>query len=55
MSINESWSFTILQERMETMLFERTAISQKPEETILNGLKTLENEKIEKQILELNE
>ena len=55
MSINESWSVRTLQERMETMLFERTAISQKPEETILNELKTLENEKLEKQILELNE
>ena len=45
MSIHERWSVRTLQERMETMLFERTAISQKPEETILNELKTLENEK----------
>ncbi len=45
MSIHERWSVRVLQDRIDTRLFERTAISQKPEETILNELKTLETEK----------
>lgn len=45
MSIHERWSVRVLQERIDTMLFERTAISQKPDETIINELKTLEIEK----------
>ncbi|MGG7035810.1 MAG: YhcG family protein [Flavobacterium sp.] len=45
MAIHEKWSVRTLQERMDSMLFERTAISKKPEETILNELKTLETEK----------
>jgi predicted nuclease of restriction endonuclease-like (RecB) superfamily len=45
MAIHERWSVRTLQERIDSMLFERTAISKKPEETIINDLKTLENEK----------
>lgn len=45
MAIHEGWSVRTLQERIDSMLFERTAISKKPEETIINELKTLENEK----------
>ena len=45
MAIHERWSVRTLQERIDSMLFERTAISKKPEETIINELKTLENDK----------
>jgi predicted nuclease of restriction endonuclease-like (RecB) superfamily len=45
MSIHERWSVRTLQERIDSMLFERTAISKKPDETILNELKLLETEK----------
>ena len=45
MSIHERWSVRTLQERMDSMLFERTAISKKPEETIINDLALLKNEK----------
>jgi predicted nuclease of restriction endonuclease-like (RecB) superfamily len=37
----ERWSVRQLQERIKSMLFERTAISKKPEETIAQDLKTL--------------
>ena len=45
MTVHERWSVRTLQERMDSMLFERTAISKKPDQTIVNELKTLENEK----------
>ena len=45
MAIHERWSVRTLQERMDSMLFERTAISKKPEHTILDELKTLASEK----------
>ncbi|CAA9196761.1 PDDEXK nuclease domain-containing protein [Flavobacterium collinsii] len=45
MSIHERWSVRTLQERIDSMLFERTAISKKPEETIVNDLASLKNEK----------
>jgi predicted nuclease of restriction endonuclease-like (RecB) superfamily len=45
MTIHERWSVRTLQERIDSMLFERTAISKKPEQTIVNELKTLETEK----------
>ncbi len=45
MTVHERWSVRTLQERMDSMLFERTAISKKPELTIVNELKTLEIEK----------
>ena len=37
----ERWSVRQLQERIKSMLFERTAISKKPEETITQDLKLL--------------
>lgn len=43
--IHERWSVRTLQERINSMLFERTAISKKPEQTILNELKLLKDEK----------
>jgi len=43
--IHERWSVRTLQERMGSMLYERTAISKKPELTILNELELLKNEK----------
>lgn len=45
MSIHERWSVRTLQERIDSMLFERTAISKKPEETIIQDLAILKNEK----------
>jgi predicted nuclease of restriction endonuclease-like (RecB) superfamily len=45
MSVHERWSVRTLQERIDSMLFERTAISKRPEETILNDLVALKNEK----------
>ena len=41
MCINERWSVRTLNERINSMLFERTAISKKPETTIANDLKQL--------------
>ena len=35
------WSIRTLNERINSMLFERTAISKMPEETIINDLKQL--------------
>jgi len=40
---NEGWSVRSLKNRVNSMLFERTAISKKPDETIKNDLKLLEN------------
>jgi len=45
MCIYERWSVRTLQERIDSMLFERTAISKKPEQTIINDLELLKNEK----------
>jgi len=44
MCVNEKWSVRVFRERIQSMLFERTAISKKPEETIKNDLKLLEKE-----------
>ncbi|HED09003.1 MAG TPA: DUF1016 domain-containing protein [Ignavibacteria bacterium] len=41
----EHWSVRQLRERIKSMLFERTAISKKPEETIRGDLKQLKNKK----------
>jgi len=43
--IHERWSVRTLQERMGSKLFERTAISKKPELTIVNDLELLKNER----------
>ena len=45
MTVHERWSVRTLQEGIDSMLFERTAISKKPEQTIVNELKILETEK----------
>ena len=42
---HERWTVRTLQDRIDSMLFERTAISKKPEQTIINELKVLETEK----------
>lgn len=40
----DKWSVRTLENRIDSMLFERTAISKKPDETITNDLKLLKNE-----------
>lgn len=40
----EKWSVRIFRERIQSMLYERTAISKKPELTIANDLELLKNE-----------
>jgi predicted nuclease of restriction endonuclease-like (RecB) superfamily len=44
MCIHEKWSVRIFRERIQSLLYERTAISKKPEQTILNDLELLKNE-----------
>lgn len=41
---HERWSTRILEDRINSMLYERTAISKKPEETIKNDLELLKRE-----------
>lgn len=41
---NERWSSRQLEERISSMLYERTAISKKPEKTIKQDLESLKNE-----------
>lgn len=45
MCSNENWSVRTLRERRKSMLFERTAISKKPEETIRNDLALLQGKR----------
>lgn len=40
----EKWSVRVFRERINSMLYERTAISKKPEETIKHDLELLKNE-----------
>lgn len=40
----EKWSVRTFRDRIQSMLYERTAISRKPEQTILNDLNELKNE-----------
>ena len=40
----EKWSSRQLQDRIQSMLYERTAISKKPEQTIKNDLELLKTE-----------
>ena len=42
---NENWSVRTLRERKKTMLFERTAISKKPEKTIAREIANLRDDK----------
>ena len=44
MCANEYWSVRTLRERIGSALFERTTISKKPEETIINDLQLLSSE-----------
>ena len=44
MTINERWSIRTLKERIDSMLFERTSLSKKPEKTIENDLKSLSDD-----------
>ncbi len=44
MCSNEKWDVRTLQGRIDSMLYERTAISRKPEQTIINDLELLEKE-----------
>lgn len=44
MCINENWSVRVLRERISSALFERTSISKKPEQTIINDLQLLNKE-----------
>ncbi|RDV10358.1 DUF1016 domain-containing protein [Pontibacter diazotrophicus] len=41
LSMQEQWSTRVLQERMDSMLFERSALSKKPEELLRQELNTL--------------
>lgn len=45
MIINERWSVRTLKERVNSMLYERTALSKFPEETIKNDLQLLNKQK----------
>jgi predicted nuclease of restriction endonuclease-like (RecB) superfamily len=45
MAVNERWSVRTMNERINSMLFERTLISKKPEKTIANDLKNLRDNK----------
>jgi predicted nuclease of restriction endonuclease-like (RecB) superfamily len=40
----DKWSVRTLRQRIDSMLYERTAISKKPEETIINDIEALKNE-----------
>ncbi len=42
--IHEKWSVRTFRERIQSMLYERTAISKKPEQTILNDLAVLKDQ-----------
>lgn len=45
MTAYERWSVRTMLDRIDSMLFERTAISRKPEETIMNELESLKDTK----------
>lgn len=44
MCAHEKWSVRVFRERIQSMLYERSAISKKPDKTIQNDLKSLQNE-----------
>lgn len=44
LSLNEGWSVRVLKDRINSMLYQRTAISKRPEETIKNDLIKLQIE-----------
>ena len=43
MAMNERWSVRVLKDRMNSMLYERTSLSKKPDKTIENDLNELMN------------
>ena len=45
LTMNENWDVRTLGERIDSAMFERTAISKKPEQTIINDLELLKNKK----------
>ena len=45
MCLNENWDVRTLRDRKKSMLYERTAISKRPDLTILNDLKELQDNK----------
>ena len=51
----ENWSVRQLQERMQSMLFERTAISRQPEETIRHDLQVLRQQQLVSPLLLLKD
>ncbi|MFC2996394.1 YhcG family protein [Acinetobacter sichuanensis] len=55
MAVQERWSTRTLDERIGSMLFERTAISKKPEQTILQELAQLQNKGVVHQQLLLKD
>ena len=55
MAVQERWSTRTLDERIGSMLFERTAISKKPDETILHELQQLKEQGIVHQQLLLKD
>lgn len=44
--IHEKWSVRVFKERIQSMLYERTAISKLPEQTIKNDLEALKDEQV---------
>ncbi len=44
MCVHEKWSVRVFRERIQSMLYERTAISKKPEQTIINDIELLKSE-----------
>ena len=55
MAVQERWSTRTLDERIGSMLFERTAISKKPDETILHELQQLKEQGVVHQQLLLKD
>lgn len=52
MTINKGWSVRVFKERINSMLFEKIAISKKPEETIKKDLEDRILQELEKFLLE---
>lgn len=51
MSMEDNWSTRVLKDRIDSQLYERTALSKKPEELISNELKNLEKGTLSKDIV----
>ena len=48
----ERWSVRMLEDKIDSMLFERTAISKKPDELIKTELAKLKNEQINQKVVQ---